>query len=188
MTVEFRGFPACECLAAWLPQFEAELKARGLVVECIDVAQLIGRATKSALVHSTGGAADIWQIDWQVSWVARQMGCVMWPRVTGSFADGKHSHGVLVGCPHLHEQGRAQIREAFGGGDGLLGSAPDDVRLAAALVPGRTWQQGIVWHRAQARARRRAALTARIVEAREARSQLTAKILRLRTRRDAIRP
>lgn len=29
MSVMFRGKPACECLAEWLPAYEAELIARG---------------------------------------------------------------------------------------------------------------------------------------------------------------
>jgi len=154
MTVIFRGKPACECLAEWLPAFEAELKAQGLIKVSIDIAQLIGTAQASALVHSTGGAWDIWQTDWRVSAVARQMGAVAWPRVTGSFASNRHSHGVLVGCPHLHPQGLAQIAEAYRGGDGLTGDAPDDARLVAALVRGRTWQQGVAWHRRQERLRK----------------------------------
>lgn len=153
MTIIFRGLPACECLAEWLPPFEAELKARGLIKVSIDIAQLIGTAKASALVHSTGGAADIWQTDWRVSWVARKMGAVSWPRVTGSFARNRHTHLVLVGCPHLHQQGLDQIAEAFRGGDGLLGDAPDDARLVAALVPGRTWRDGIAWHKRQQRRR-----------------------------------
>lgn len=161
----FRGLPSCECLAEWLPAFEAELKARNLIEVSIDIAQLIGTASASALVHSTGGAWDIWQTDPRVSRVARQMGSVAWPRVTGAFADNRHTHGVLVGCPHLHQQGLAQIAEAFRGGDGLVGDAPDDARLVASLVPGRTWQQGVAWHRRQ---QRRRALT-RMIRASRAR-------------------
>jgi hypothetical protein len=153
-TTTFRGHPACACLAEWLRPFEAELKARGLIENTIDVLQLIGLAEASELVHSTGGAADIRQIHWRVSFVARQMGAVAWPRVTGSFADNQHTHLVLVGCPHLHQQARDQITAAFQGGDGLLGDVPDDPRLAAALVPGRTWRQGIAWHRRQERLRK----------------------------------
>lgn len=163
--VTFRQRPACACLAAWLPPFEAELKARGLIEVSIDIIQLIGLAEDSELVHSTGGAADIKQTDWRVSRVARQMGAVAWPRVTGSFADNQHTHLVLVGCPHLHQQARDQITAAFQGGDGLLGDVPDDPRLADALVPGRTWRQGIVWHRHQERLRKlRSVLIPRAVE------------------------
>lgn len=165
MSVIFRGLPACDCLAEWLPPFEAELKARGLIKVSIDIAQLIGNARASALVHSTGGAADIWQTDWQVSWVARRMGAVSWPRVTGSFARNRHTHLVLVGCPHLHQQGLDQIDAAFRGEDGLIGDAPDDARLVAALDPGRTWRDGIAWHKRQ---KRRRALT-RMIRASKAR-------------------
>ncbi len=47
---------------------------------------------------------------------------------------------MLIGCPHLHAQGLAQIREAYAGGDGLLGDVPDDSALHAALWPKRTWR------------------------------------------------
>lgn len=153
MPIIFRGLPACECLAEWLPPFEAELKARGLIKVSIDIAQLIGMADASALVHSTGGAADLWQTDWRVSWVARRMGAMSWPRVLRSFARNQHTHLVLIGCPHLHQQGLDQIAEGLRGGDGLLGDYPDDARLVAALVPGRTWRDGIAWQKRQARRR-----------------------------------
>lgn len=162
--ITFRSLPACPCLAEWLPEFEAELKANGLIKVSIDIAQLIGMASASALVHSTGGAWDIWQTDYRVSQIARQMGAVSWPRTTGSFASNQHTHGVLVGCPHLHQQGVDQIAEAFRGGDGLIGTVPDDARLVASLVRGRTWQQGIAWHRKQ---QRRRVLKRQIDKARE---------------------
>lgn len=155
MTVIFRGKAACECLAEWIPPFEEELLELGILTKPLSIAQLIGLATKSALVHSTGGAGDVWETDERISFVARQMGAVSWPRVTGSFATNRHTHFVLIGCPHLHQQGLDQIREAYENGDGLLGDVPDDSALHAALWPRRTWQQGIGWHRAEQLRRRR---------------------------------
>src|SRR5690242_13816300 len=100
MTVIFRGHEACTCMPPWLTAFEQELKDRGLIKVSIDIAQLIGDAVQSGNTHRTGGAIDIWQTDIRVSKIARHMGCIMWPRVTGSFSTNKHSHGVLRGCPH----------------------------------------------------------------------------------------
>ena len=150
----YRGFPACECLIQWLPAYEAECLARGLIKESIDIAQLIGNASASAKVHSTGGAFDIWQTDWRFSWVARKMGAMTWPRVTGSFLRNKHTHGVLIGCPHLHPEGQYQIQAGYRGLDGLVHSSPDDRRLTRALVGGRDWRDGIAWHKRQERIRR----------------------------------
>jgi len=166
MTVTFRGFPSCLCLNGWLPYFEQELLARGLIKQNIDIAQLIGMASKSALVHSTGGAFDIWQTDPQVSWVARKMGAMAWPRVGGAWEGNEHTHGVLMGCEHLHEQGKRQIRQGLLGKNGLISNLPDIPLLIKALVPGRGWKRGVRWHKRQVRIRklraRRAEITATI--------------------------
>jgi hypothetical protein len=140
--VNFRGFPACPCLAEWLPVFEAELIRRGVIRDSIDIAQLIGDADASAGVHSEGGAFDIWQTDDVTVWVARQMGAdATWARTTGSFATNRHTHGVLTGCPH-NGPARYQIDEVRANGDGLLGSAPDP---GPRPLSGRTWREGIAW-------------------------------------------
>lgn len=151
----YAGRPCCPCDAAWIPKLQEELLEQGIITKPLTIAQLIGRADASALVHSQGGAGDVWDTDERISYVARQMGAVSWPRVTGSFAANRHTHWVLIGCPHLHAQGLAQIREAYDGGDGLLGDVPDHSALHAALWPKRTWRQGIVWHEQQQLRRRR---------------------------------
>jgi hypothetical protein len=166
-TLQFRGHPACSCLVTWLPRFEAELLETDVIDEPLHIAQLIGLAKDSAKVHSTGGAADLWETDPRVSLTARRMGAVSWPRVTGSFADNQHTHLVLIGCTHLHPQGVAQIKEAYAGGDGLLGDVPDDSVLHAALWPKRTWREGIAWQQAQSLRRKRIAKLALVRERRE---------------------
>lgn len=153
--VTLRGKPACPCDAEWIPAFEEELLEQGIITKALTIAQLIGMASASALVHSRGGAGDVWETDERIAFVARQMGAVAWPRVTGSFATNRHTHWVLIGCPHLHQQGLDQITEAYAGGDGLIGDVPDDSALHAALWPKRTWQEGIAWHREQQLFRRR---------------------------------
>lgn len=151
----YDGKPCCPCDAAWLPALNEELIEQGITTKPLTIAQLIGTAKASALVHSTGGAGDCWETDERIAYVMRQMGAVAWPRVTGSFATNRHTHWVLIGCPHLHPQGKSQITEAYRGGDGLLGDVPDDSALHAALWPARSWRQGIVWHEAQQLRRRR---------------------------------
>jgi hypothetical protein len=146
MSVTFRGFPACKCLAAWLPVFEVELVRRGVVRESIDIAQLVGNAAASGNTHSGGGAFDIWQHDDVTVWVARQMGAdATWARTTGSFANNRHTHGVLDGCPH-NGPAAYQIDEVRAGGDGLIGDAPDP---GPRPLSGRTWREGIAWARQQ---------------------------------------
>lgn len=155
MTVIFRGKPACECLAKWIPPFETELLARKLIKVSIDIAQLIGGADDSAGTHFEGGALDIWQTDIRVSKVARQMGCVMWPRTTGSFANNRHSHGVLRGCPH-NRPARYQIDAADAGFNGLGsgGRGGADPKALHAVLNKRTWEQGIAWHKREQRIRK----------------------------------
>lgn len=144
--VDFRGRPACPCLREWLPVFEAELIRRGVIKESLDIAQLIGSAAASANTHSTGGAFDIWQHDDTTVWVARQMGAdACWARTTGSFANNRHCHGVLTGCPH-NGPARYQIDEVRAGGDGLIGSNPDP---GPRPLSGRTWREGIAWAQQQ---------------------------------------
>lgn len=153
--VTYAGRQCCPCDAEWLPAVNEELIEQGIITKPLTIAQLIGMASASALVHSTGGAGDCWETDERIAFVMRQMGAVAHPRVTGSFANNRHTHWVLIGCPHLHQQGLDQIEETYAGGDGLLGDVPDHSALHAALWPKRTWRQGIAWHREQQLRRRR---------------------------------
>lgn len=146
--VDFRGRPACPCLAAWYPVHERELQRRGILGpdEQIYIFQLIGDADASGGTHSEGGAGDDDQISDEAVWVARQMGAdACWARTTGSFATNKHRHLVLTGCPH-NGPARYQIDEVRAGGDGLVGTTPDP---GPRPLSGRTWRQGIAWAKAQ---------------------------------------
>lgn len=144
----FRGYPACTCLAEWLPVFEAELKRRGVIKNSIDVAQLIGSAPQSAATHKPGGAFDIWQHDATTVKIAREMGAAAWARTRAQGFD-PHTHGVLNGCPH-NSGGRYQIRALKLGRNGLgwagLGGK-DDGPAPRSL---RTWREGIKWAKAKA--------------------------------------
>ena len=141
MTVMFRGYPACECLAEWLPVFEAELIRRGVIRSSIDIAQLIGGAAASGGTHATGGAFDIWQHDPTTIWVARQMGAdATWAR-TRAQGFSPHAHGVLTGCPH-NGPARYQIDHVRAGLNGLVSRGRDD---GPRPLSGRTWRQGIAW-------------------------------------------
>lgn len=144
MTVMFRGKPACECLAEWLPVFEAELIRRGVVRESIDIAQLIGGAEESAGTHSEGGAWDIWQHDPVTQMVGREMGAATFNRVTGSFANNKHTHGVLNGCPH-NGPARYQITALAAGYDGLGRGGYGGRDTGPGPQHLRTWREGIAW-------------------------------------------
>lgn len=168
------GKPACDCLVQWLPAYEAELKARGIVVNGIDVLQLIGNAPASAGVHSTGGAFDIKQTQDEAVWVARQMGAdATWARVGGVWTGNEHSHGVLRGCPH-NLPARYQIAAVDAGFNGLGTNGRGGPDNGPRPLSGRTWQAGLVWQRE--RAQRRAE-----------RLRLTDLIASLRAKRVAIK-
>lgn len=197
MTVIFRGKPACECLAAWLPAYERELRARGVLPKrgTLTIYQLIGGAAASGGTHATGGAFDLLDLPGDVDlWVARQMGAdASWTRQENWDGRGgmRHNHGVLRGCPH-NGPARYQIAAVDAGYNGLGSGGRGATDDGPRPLSGRSWEAGLVWQREQARVRRRARLTARIQPLREQKAALqdevakvTAKIGRLRTKRDA---
>lgn len=141
----FRGFPACDCLAAWLPVFETELQRRGLLAGDLPIYQLIGNASASAGVHSQGGAFDVSDlVGDQDVWVARQMGAdATWARRA---AQGfvPHLHGVLRGCPH-NEPGRYQIDAVDAGFNGLGAGGRGGMDDGPRPLSKRSWREGIAW-------------------------------------------
>lgn len=198
MTLYFRGKPACACLIRWIPAYERELRARGVLAKkprgFLAIYQLIGNAAASAGTH-TGGAFDIVDLPGDVDlWVARQMGAdATWLRDTNWDGRGgiKHTHGVLRGCPH-NIGGRYQIAAVDAGFNGLGAGGRGGPDNGPRPLSGRTWEQGIAWHREQQRIRRVAALNAKIRQALEVKAQLieqkaklTAQIKAWREKRDA---
>lgn len=160
--VDFRGYPACPCLAAWLPAYEAELQRRGVLDGPLRIYQLVGDAEQSGGTHSEGGAFDLVDLPGTVDvWVARQMGAdASWAR-TQAQGFMPHIHGVLRGCPH-NEPARYQIAAVDNGGNGLGAGgmgAPDD---GPRPLSGRTWREGIEWAEEQAMADAEDRIIARI--------------------------
>ena len=150
--VDFRGHPACPCLAKWLPAYEHELQRRGILKGPLHIYQLIGGARQSGGTHADGGAFDLLDLpgdkDW---WLARQMGAdATWSRPYNW--DGRkgmpHMHGVLRGCPH-NGPARYQIDAVEAGYNGLghLGHGARDT--GPRPLSGRTWAEGIQWAKEQ---------------------------------------
>jgi hypothetical protein len=146
--VWFRGFPACPCLAAWLPVYEDELQRRGLLTGPLPIYQLIGDYAASGNTHKDGGAFDISDlVGEQDVWVARQMGAdATWAR-TPEQGFVPHLHGVLRGCPHNGPAAYQITSSTLGvdaGWNGLSGRsrARDD---GPRPLSGRTWREGIAW-------------------------------------------
>ena len=179
----FRGRPCCDCLATWLPVYERELLDRGLIKVQLDVYQLIGGAAASAGTHATGGAFDIGQYSTEALRVARQMGAMTWARGLPAFST-PHAHGVLKGCPHAAASAQRQVVEGEAGGDGLVGSAPDDGPRVGILWPLRTYSEGIRWAK---RLQRRRVLTTKIRAQRAALVRGRRRLARLIKRREALR-
>lgn len=154
--VEFRGYPACPCLAKWLPVYEAELQRRGLLTGPLRIYQLIGGYVGSGGTHASGGAFDLLDLPGDEDvWVARQMGAdATWSRLYNWDGAGgmAHIHGVLRGCPH-NEPARYQITSTTFGvdhnRDGLSHGGRGAPDTGPRPLSGRTWRQGIEWARAQ---------------------------------------
>lgn len=142
MTLTYGGRPCCPCQMRWLTLFEQVLARTGLPP--LRIAQLIGDAPASAGRHLGGGNIDWWNLDVATARLSRQFGGLAMLRdgTRDSFGSNKHTHVYLVGCPHMSAGALSDMKEVLAGGDGLVGSVPDDPRLHDAWRKGDTWVQG----------------------------------------------
>lgn len=148
MTVNFRGFTACECLAEWLPWVEKLMLHRKIIQYNIDIFQLIGGASASAGTHRTGGAADLAQCSWGALEIYRQAGADAAWRRTPAQGFTLHAHLVLRGCPH-NLPARYQIAAVDAGYNGLGAGGRGGRDDGPRPLSKRTWQQGIEWIKGQ---------------------------------------
>lgn len=137
---EFRGYPACDCLAEWLPVFEATIGRSPRWF------QLVGDAPASAGFHKGGGSADSEPLSESELRIARNMGGAAWNRW---WTNNYHAHTRLNGCPH-NSIGQPQVADLNAGRDGtgpLYDNAgvPDNGPRDGVLWPLRTWREGIEW-------------------------------------------
>jgi hypothetical protein len=141
----FRGLPACDCLAEWLPVFEA------LIGRELQWFQLIGDAPASEGFHKGGGSADSEPLSDDELRIARNMGGAAWDRWwTNNF----HCHIRLNGCPH-NSIAQPQVDDLNAGRDGTgplwdNAGVPDNGPRDGVQWPLRTWREGIKWAREQA--------------------------------------
>ena len=141
----FRGFPACTCLAEWLPVFEATVGRSPRWF------QLIGDAPASAGFHKGGGSADCEPLTDDELRIGRNMGAAAWNRWWRD-SDGDpnyHAHLRLNGCSH-NTVAQPQVADLNAGRDGtgpLYDNAgvPDDGPRDGVHWPLRTWREGIAW-------------------------------------------
>ena len=136
----YDGKPACECLAAWLPIFEATI---GRSPHWF---QLVGDAPASAGFHRSGGSADSEPLSDGELRIARNMGAAAWNRW---WTDNYHAHLRLNDCPH-NSIGQPQVADLNAGRDGtgpLYDNAgvPDNGPRDGVHWPLRTWREGIEW-------------------------------------------
>ncbi len=141
---EFAGKPACTCLAAWLPVFEATIGRSPRWF------QLIGDAPASAGFHKGGGSADCEPLTIDEIRTARNMGAAAWYR---PWAGNYHTHMRLNGCPH-NTIAQPQVADLNAGRDGTgplydNAGAPDNGPRDGVQWPLRTWRQGIDWAKEQ---------------------------------------
>lgn len=144
-----RGRVTCECMAEWVPAYEAELQRRGLLDGPLGIYQLTGDAAASGNTHREGGAGDFTDLpggDGEV-WVARQMGAdATWARKYNWDGRGgmAHQHTVLRGCPH-NGPARYQIDAVDDGFNGLGSGGRGAPDPGPRPLSGRTWREGIAW-------------------------------------------
>lgn len=138
------GLPACTCLAAWLPVFEAAIGRSPRWF------QLIGDAPASAGFHRGGGSADCEPLSTAELRIARNMGAAAFNRW---WTDNYHAHLRLNSCPHntIAQPQVADLNEGRDGTGPLYDNAgtPDDGPRDGVHWPLRTWQQGIEWAKEQ---------------------------------------
>lgn len=152
MSVVFRGRPACDCQAEWLPVFEQVAQLLGILDGPLPLSQIIGGAVESGGTHATGGADDTFPLT-TIKDVAgyvrlsRDMGAdATWLRPEDWDGDDgvAHVHRVLRNCPH-NGPARYQITAVDANGNGLgaggMGGRDDGPRP----LSGRTWREGIEW-------------------------------------------
>lgn len=140
----YRGLPACSCLTAWLPAFEAAI---GREVHWL---QLAGDAKASAGFHRGGGSADCPPLGEDELRIARNMGAAAWNRW---WRDNYHAHLRLNGCPH-NKIAQPQVADLNAGRDGTGplyddGGTPDNGPRSGVHFPLRTWREGIEWAQQQ---------------------------------------
>lgn len=136
----FRGFPACSCLAEWLPVFETAISRSPRWF------QLVGDAPASAGFHRGGGSADSEPLSTSELRIARNMGAAAWNRL---WTNNYHAHLRLNGCPH-NTIAQPQVADLNAGRDGtgpLYDNAgvPDDGPRDGVHWPLRSWREGIAW-------------------------------------------
>lgn len=140
----YRGLPACDCLAKWLPLFEEMIGRQPLLF------QIVGDAPASAGFHRGGGSVDYEPLTEGELRIARNMGGAAWNRW---WSDNYHSHTRLNGCPH-NTIGQPQVDDLNEGRDGtgpLYDNAgePDNGPRSGVHWPLRTWREGIEWAKEQ---------------------------------------
>ena len=136
----YRGLPACTCLAAWLPVFEAAIGRE------VTWWQLAGDAKASAGFHRGGGSADCPTLTEKELRIARNMGAAAWNRW---WSGNEHAHIRLNGCPHntIAQPQVADLNEGRDGTGPLYDNAgtPDNGPRDRVHWPLRTWREGIAW-------------------------------------------
>lgn len=156
MSVLFRGKPACECQEQWLPMFEREAQALGILDGPLPLSQIIGGAAASGGTHATGGADDTYplttirDVNAYVR-LSRDMGAdATWLRPANWDGAGgvAHVHRVLTNCPH-NDPARYQVAAVRAGYNGLGAGGRGGLDDGPKPLSLRTWQEGLVWRRAQ---------------------------------------
>lgn len=146
----YRGFKVCECQYITLPLIEADMKAKGIIKNSIDIYQggyNKGGVAASAGTHDGGGVLDVGQYSDAALKCWREWGVEMQRRTRAQGFD-PHGHGVWKGCNHVSAGARYQQSEWEAGRNGLRGRGP----ITGPDPKGKktpTWQQAVKNHAAK---------------------------------------
>lgn len=141
----FRG---CSCIRDSWPYITRLAVLKKITTRQIGVTQgaYSTSVSKSALTHAGGGVLDMALVSQSFDDLMENCGVANYVRTP---ADGfsYHSHGIWIGCPHLHAQAQAQVTDWLNRKNALASHAAD--RDQTRPSPVRNWQQGLAWAKAE---------------------------------------
>lgn len=140
------GKQACSCQVKTLEMIESRLRAIGAIKQ--DLSGLITQQAFSTDVKASGGTHDgggVWDVKFTVvdtiekrrAWRESGAWATFRTKDQGPWPD--HGHVNWVGCPHMSEPAKRQVKKYRRGLNGLKGDGPDQAPRLKVV----TWEQAL---------------------------------------------
>lgn len=140
------GKQACSCQVKTLEMIESRLRAIGAIKQ--DLSRLITQQAFSTDVKASGGTHDgggVWDVKFTVvdtiekrrAWRESGAWATFRTKDQGPWPDHGHVNGV--GCPHMSEPAKRQVKKYRRGLNGLKGDGPDQAPRLKVV----TWEQAL---------------------------------------------